>query len=157
MVMETDSKVLVLGVGNLLMGDEGVGVHAITHLQAQSLPDNITLLDGGPTGFHLIACFENYNPVIMIDATMDGKPPGTLSLLKPRFASDFPRALTAHDIGLRDLIETASLLHPLPTIFLVTVTITGMQHMSMDLSPVIRDSLEPLTVLIRKILAAAPN
>ncbi len=148
---------LILGVGNLLMGDEGIGVHAITYLQSQSLPGGTTLLDGGTTGFHLISCFEDYNPVIMIDATMDGKPPGTVSLLEPRFARDFPRALTAHDIGLRDLIETASLLHPLPRIFLVTVSIAAMQSMSTDLTPAIRDSLGPLTTLIRKILADALN
>ena len=82
----------------------------------------------------------------MIDATLDGAPAGTVSVLRPQYASDFPRSLTAHDIGLRDLIESAALLGPLPDITLVTVSITEIASMVTDLSapvaaaiPVVRD------------------
>ena len=70
----------------------------------------------------------------MIDATMDGAPAGTVSVLRPRYATDFPRSLTAHDIGLRDLIESAALLGPLPDITLVTVSIEDIRLMVTDLS-----------------------
>ncbi len=76
----------------------------------------------------------NMSTVVMIDATMDGAPVGTVSVLRPRYASDFPRALTAHDIGLRDLIESAALLGPLPDITLVTVSIEEIRSMVTDLS-----------------------
>ena len=114
---------LVIGIGNLLMGDEGVGVRAIERLQRDHWPPHVTVVDGGTGGFHLHEYLREFAPIIMIDATMDGQAPGTVSVLRPKYASDFPRVLTAHDIGLRDLIETAVLLGPLPDITLITVTI----------------------------------
>ncbi|MCR4376213.1 MAG: hydrogenase maturation protease, partial [Acidobacteria bacterium] len=100
---------LVLGIGNLLMGDEGVGVRVVEALErARWRPDGVTLVDGGTGGFHLLEYLQEFTPIVMIDATLDGQPAGTVSVLRPKYASDFPRALTAHDIGLRDLVETAA-------------------------------------------------
>ncbi len=128
------SPTLVLGIGNVLMGDEGVGVHALRAFSREAWPGNVTLLDGGTGGFHLLEYLSDYPRIVMIDATMDGAPAGTVSVLRPRYASDFPRALTAHDIGLRDLIESAALLGPLPDITLVTVSIEEIRSMVTDLS-----------------------
>ncbi len=114
---------LVLGIGNVLMGDEGVGVHVVRRLEQEDLPAHVALLDGGTGGFHLLAELASHDPVVMIDATIDGQPPGTVSVIEPRYASDFPRTLTAHDIGLRDLIVSATLLGQLPRMQLVTVSI----------------------------------
>lgn len=125
---------LVLGIGNLLMGDEGVGVHALRAFERDPWPESVTLLDGGTGGFHLLEYLSEYPRIVMVDATMDGAPAGTVSVLTPRYASDFPRALTAHDIGLRDLIESAALLGPLPDITLVTVSIEEIRSMVTDLS-----------------------
>ena len=132
--MTSPAQSLILGVGNLLMGDEGVGVHIIRALENERLPPTVTTLDGGTGGFHLLSLFEEFDPIIMIDATMDGAPAGTVRVLQPRFASDFPRTLSAHDIGLRDLLESASILGPLPTLYLITVSIDRLQSMSMELS-----------------------
>jgi hydrogenase maturation protease len=125
---------LVLGIGNLLMGDEGVGVHALRAFEDGHWPDHVTLVDGGTGGFTLLEYLSDYPRIVMIDATMDGAPAGTVSVLRPRYATDFPRSLTAHDIGLRDLIESAALLGPLPDITLVTVSIEEILSMVTDLS-----------------------
>jgi hydrogenase maturation protease len=145
-------KPLVLGVGNYLLGDEGVGVHAVRALEAGGIPEGVTALDGGTGGFHLLSLFQEYDPIILIDATMDGAPAGTVSLLKPRFASDFPRTLSAHDIGLRDLLESAALLGPLPTLYLITVSIEQLQSMSVELSPRAKDAIAEVICLARGIL-----
>jgi hydrogenase maturation protease len=143
---------LVLGVGNVLMGDEGVGVRAIEFLQQQGAPAGVTLLDGGTGGFHLLELFQQYDPIIFIDATMDGAPAGTVRILFPRFASDFPRTLSAHDIGLRDLLESAQLLGPLPMLFLVAVSIDSLQLLSMDLSAAVAGALPVVTREVWRIL-----
>ena len=126
--------VLVLGIGNVLMGDEGVGVHAVARLQREPWPEGVTLVDGGTGGFHLLSLLQDYEPVVMIDATADGRPPGTLGIITPRFASDFPPALSAHDIGLRDLVEATALLGHLPDLRLVTVSIAEITPMCLTLS-----------------------
>jgi hydrogenase maturation protease len=134
------------------MGDEGVGVRAVEYLQHQGAPAGITLLDGGTGGFHLLELFQQYDPIIFIDATMDGAPAGTVRVLFPRFASDFPRTLSAHDIGLRDLLESAQLLGPLPRLFLVAVSIDPLQLLNMDLSAPVAGALPVVTREVRRIV-----
>jgi hydrogenase maturation protease len=150
--MNSAGQTLILGIGNLLMGDEGVGVHAIRHIQQEQWPDNVRLLDGGTGGFHLLSLFKEYDPIVLIDATMDGKQPGTVTITKPRFASDFPRTLTAHDIGLRDLLESATLLGPLPELYLVAVTIGEIRSMEMELSQALCASLPRIAEALRGIV-----
>ena len=150
----TKSKTLILGVGNLLMGDEGVGVHAVRSLEAETLGPGITILDGGTGGFHLLSYLQEYETVIMIDACMDGRPPGTLTAITPRFATDFPKTLSAHDIGLRDLIEAAALLGSLPEIHLITVSIDKLQQMCMQLSPPVESSLPHIVTRVRNLISA---
>lgn len=146
---------LVLGIGNLLMGDEGVGVRVVEALERASWrPDGVTLVDGGTGGFHLLEYLQEFTPIVMIDATLDGQPAGTISVLRPAYASDFPRALTAHDIGLRDLVETAALLGPLPPITLVTVSIAEIQSMVTTLTPAVAAAIPAAAALVRETVAA---
>jgi hydrogenase maturation protease len=144
--------ILVLGIGNLLMGDEGVGVHAVRLLDRERLPPDVTVVDGGTGGFHLLGLLQSYDPLIMIDATLDGRPPGTVTVLQPKFPADFPRSLTAHDIGLRDLVETAALIGELPHIDLVTVSIEHVQPMDLTLSPPVAAALPEVIALVRQLV-----
>jgi hydrogenase maturation protease len=128
-------KILVLGVGNLLLGDEGLGVQSIEYLKNYGMPDDIDVLDGGTGGFHLLSLMDEYEKMILIDATIDEKPIGSLKVVYPKFSKDYPRALTTHDIGLKDLIETASVLNIIPEIILIAITIAPHQEIGMVLSP----------------------
>lgn len=153
MDVETN-KILILGIGNYLMGDEGVGVHVIKSLDAKSFPENVILLDGGTGGFHLLSYFQEYPKIIMIDATMDGSPAGTIKIITPKFASDFPSALSAHDIGLKDMIESMHLLGNMPKIYLITVSITEIKSMVMELS---EDVKKAIPNVITKIIETLKN
>jgi len=150
--MNSENKILILGIGNVLMGDEGVGVHAIKELEKETFPPNVTLLDGGTGGFHLLEYLQEYPRIIMIDATMDGKPAGTISLIEPKFATDFPRSLSAHDIGLRDLIESTAVLGELPKMYLITITIDSIQSMQMELSPEIEKQIPTVVEKVKEVL-----
>ncbi len=145
-------KILIMGVGNYLMGDEGVGVQAVWELQKEDLPENVEIIDGGTGGFHLLEYLSDFKKIIMIDATLDGMPPGSVKVIKPKFSSDFPRALSAHDIGLRDLIETAELLGELPEIHLITVSIDSIQNMQVELSPNVKKALPEIKEKVNEIL-----
>ena len=146
------NKILILGIGNLLMGDEGIGVHAVRYLEKNFQRSQVDLLDGGTGGFHLLEYFQKYPQIIMIDATMDGQPPGTIQLLKPKFSSDYPPTLTAHGIGLKDLLDALFLLKQQPEIWLFTVSIGKLDRMSIELSSELEDVLPPLTGKIRELL-----
>ena len=153
---ESTTPVLVLGIGNLLMGDEGVGVHAARLLQHTPLPPHAHVLDGGTGGFTLLEHLQGYRQAIIVDATIDGRAPGSVSLLQPRYASDYPRTLGAHDIGLKDLIEAAELLGQMPRVALVTISIADMSCMSLDLSPPVQAALPRVTETVLHLLAALP-
>ncbi len=144
---------LILGVGNLLMGDEGVGVAAVRRLEEKGFADRAELVDGGTGGFHLLGLFRDRQHIILIDAAADDRPAGTVSLIRPRYASDFPPSLTAHDIGLKDLLESAALLGDLPEVDLITISIGGLGAMTMELSPAVAAALPGVEALVRECLA----
>lgn len=146
-------RVLVLGIGNLLLGDEGVGVHAAQQLATRELPEHVRVVDGGTGGFHLLSLFADHDVLILIDATLDDNPPGTVRELRPRFASDYPRTLSAHDIGLRDLVETAALTGAHPDVHLIIVSIRSLQDMSTELSPAVAAALPDVISRVQRILS----
>jgi hydrogenase maturation protease len=150
-------SVLVLGIGNLLMGDEGIGVHVVRRLLESDPPPGVTIVDGGTGGFHLLSYFQDHERVVLIDAAADGQRPGTVSVLEPVYASDFPRSLTAHDIGLRDVIEGAALLGPLPKTHLVTISVSDPQSMDLSLSPAVRAAIPAVIAAVRRCIEAAPT
>jgi hydrogenase maturation protease len=130
-----DSKILILGIGNVLMGDEGIGVHVVRHLQSMPLPAGVECLDGGTGSFALLEPMQRAKKVILIDATIDGSPAGTVRRLRPRFSKDYPRTLTAHDIGLKDLLDAFYLLGNPPEVILYAVSIAALQEVGTELSP----------------------
>jgi len=149
---EGQQKPLILGIGNLLMGDEGVGVAAISYLEEMGFADHAELVDGGTSGFHLLGLFRHQQHLILVDAATDGKPLGTVSLIRPRYANDFPPTLTAHDIGLKDLIESAALLGYWPEVDLITVSIGDLGLMTMVLSPAVAAALPKIARVIKNCL-----
>jgi hydrogenase maturation protease len=124
-------------------------------MEGGGLGAGVDVVDGGTGGFHLLSYLRDYPRVIMIDAAADGRPPGTVSVLKPRFANDFPRSLSAHDIGLKDLVEAAILVGGLPEIDLITVSVESIQPMSLDLSPAVAAALPEIERLVRELTGRA--
>ena len=135
---EETVPVLLLGIGNLLMGDEGVGVHVVRHLEGLPLPEGCACLDGGTGSLQLLEPLERAERIILVDATVDGAPVGTLRRLRPRFSTDYPRTLTAHDIGLKDLLDVFYLLGAEPDVTLFAVSIAPLQEMGLELSEELR-------------------
>ena len=147
-------KTLILGVGNLLLKDEGVGIHAIRALENESLPPDVTLMDGGTGGLHLISWLQGYDRIIMIDATLDDNPPGTIRVIQPRYASDFPPLMSAHEIGLRDMIEAMSLMGNLPEIRLIVVSAADISEVGTDLSPEVQAVIPEIIQLVKETVAS---
>ena len=145
---ERTGDVLVLGIGNVLMGDEGVGVHVVRHLEKTGVPEGVELLDGGTSSFLLLEPMQRARKVILIDATLDNQPPGTVRRLTPRFSTDYPRTLTAHDIGLKDLLDTFYLLQGPMDVVLFAVSIASLQEIGMELSPEIEARVPEIGELV---------
>jgi len=150
----TGTRILVLGIGNTLLGDEGVGVAVIEHLRAQGgLPPEVDLLDGGTGSLVLLEPMREARRMILVDATADGSRPGTLHRIVPRFSSDFPPSLTAHDIGLRDLLDSFYLLGETPEVVLHAVSIHFPQDIGLGLSSAVAAAVPAVAERIRQELA----
>jgi len=143
-----ENDILILGIGNYLMGDEGAGVHFIKNLDDSFFPPHISFIDGGTGGFTLIPFIENHQTVIMVDATRDGKKPGSITLLKPRFSNDFPISLSGHNFGLKDMMDIMSLQGTLPEMYLFTISIDKIEPMNIELSPEVEKAIREITPMI---------
>ena len=147
-------KTLVLGLGNVIMGDEGVGVHVVRAIEQslakRPLPGNVECLDGGTGGFTLLEPLQEAGRIILIDAAADGNPPGTVTRTTPKFSRDYPPTLTAHDIGVKDLLDVFYIQGGSPDVVLYAITIDPQQSISMELSPEIAKAAE---VAVAEILA----
>jgi hydrogenase maturation protease len=150
--MLQQKKILVLGVGNYLMGDEGIGVHVAHRLLKENLPSHVDIVDGGTGGFHLLGHFEGYDTIILVDATLDSNPNGTIRLIKPRFAHDFPKAMSTHDIGLKDMVSALQLLGKMPMIHLFVVSIESLQQQGIELTTEIENIVPELIGKIKNLL-----
>ncbi len=104
-------SVLILGVGNPLAGDDGVGVRAIEGLAAGDLPEGIRLLDAGVLGMDILAWIQPDEPVVILDAVHGPGEPGTLYRLGlDEIASPREPPLSVHDLGIADALAAARLM-----------------------------------------------
>lgn len=145
-------KILILGLGNILLQDEGIGVHALKEMADMQWPENVDLLDGGTGGFVLLSLFQDYQSMIIIDAALTSEPPGTIKTIQPKFAKDFPKSLSTHELGLKDMIESSILLEKVPVIHLITCTINPEQEMTIQLTTQIKDCIPAIIKETQKII-----
>ena len=143
-------KTLVLGLGNVLMADEGVGVHVVRALEAIGLAEGVECLDGGTGGFILLEPMQDADHIVMIDAAADGNPVGTVTRTVPRFSRDYPPTLTAHDVGIKDLLDLFYMLDGGREVVLYAITIDPQQPISLSLSAEIAAAAD---VAVREIVA----
>ncbi|MDA8234222.1 MAG: HyaD/HybD family hydrogenase maturation endopeptidase [Clostridia bacterium] len=142
-------KIMVLGVGNILREDEGVGIHATQALSRRELPPNVEILEGGTAGIELLHLIEEVDHLVVIDA-MDAKAePGAIFKFQPGDVSVFPDnfGMSFHQVGLLEVLNMAKILDKLPE-----TMIFGIQPQSMDwgleLTPALEAKLPRLLDLV---------
>jgi len=109
------SSNLILGVGNILLSDEGVGVRVIEAMRGVKLPDNVELMDGGTGAFDLFDVMADRNKVIIIDAVKGGGEPGAVYRFGPDDIRMQRQCLTSvHQVDLLDTLSLARLAGCLP-------------------------------------------
>jgi len=130
-------RTLVLGLGNPLMGDDGLGLAALERLATRwVVPPEVQLLDGGTGGLQLLPPIEDADRLILLDAIEAGEAPGRLVVLErdelPRY---FAHKLSPHEIALRDVLALAELRDRLPADLVAIGLQPGRVTMGPGLSP----------------------
>lgn len=145
-------KFSLIGLGNILMRDEGVGVHAVEALKkGYDFPDQIKLLDGGTMGLDLLPYIEEMEKVLFIDALDLKKEPGTIAVLEDdEIPSILKPALSFHQVGLSDLLFAAKFMGMKPS----KITLIGIQPEKIEMGLTLSETLnENFERLLKTILA----
>jgi hydrogenase maturation protease len=154
--MRRGPETVVIGLGNVVLSDDGVGVHAVARLR-ERLPctDTIELVEGGTAGLLLLPYLADCDRVIIIDAIDTGAPPGTLVRLEgDDWATAFDTHMTVHDVGLRDLLATAQLTGAWPQRLVLHGIQPATTAIGIELSAPVAGALEQLVSAVQAELAA---
>jgi hydrogenase maturation protease len=139
-------KNLILGVGNLLLTDEGIGIHAVRKLlEMNGLLEYLEIVDGGTAGLDLLYYLEGVDRLVIVDAVETGGPPGTIvRLAGDKIPAYMALKISPHEITLPDFLAAAKLRDLYPK----EVIVWGMQPQSLDvgveLSPALAQMLDSL-------------
>lgn len=132
-------SIAIFGIGNILLSDDGVGIHLINRLKNEyTFPDGVDIIDGGTKGLDLLPLLENRDRVLFIDAANFRKEPGTIGSVTgdsiPAFLSS---KLSVHQIGLPDMLFAAKLMEITPP----DICLIGIQPESMETTTEMTDLL----------------
>jgi hydrogenase maturation protease len=145
-----DPRILVLGVGNILMGDDGVGVHAVRALaDGYDLPANVRVIDGGVVGLGLLGEIAATDFLIIVDAVKCGGTPG--SIYRLRQEGIHPRRgpfVSAHEVGIAELLAAAEFSACLPQTEILGVEPLETETVCLELSSPLRGALRQVVAAI---------
>ncbi|MDZ7344258.1 MAG: hydrogenase maturation protease [candidate division KSB1 bacterium] len=142
-------SILILGVGNLLLGDEGVGIHVVRQLRRLPLPPEVEVIDGGTGGFELLAHCRGRKKVAIIDAVKVAAEPGAVFRFAPEEVSEQPRpVLSAHEGGVHDLLHFCKTLVPPPEVIIYGIVPEETQRLSMQLSEMLARKLDEIVAFL---------
>lgn len=141
--MTSTPSIVVLGVGNTLMQDDGIGVWAVRRLaETYDLPAHVRLVDGGVAGLRCLPEFEGAEHLLIIDAVSGKESPGAIYRLTPEDLSARQGPFfSAHEVGIVELISVAQMLGKLPQTRILGVQPQEVRDVGLDLTPMLRGVL----------------
>jgi hydrogenase maturation protease len=156
----SDKHILVAGVGNIFLGDDGFGVEVVRRLAGRQLPEGVEVVDFGIRGMDLAyALQDDYEVVIFIDATPRGENPGTVYLIEPEIEADGEMTLDTHGMDPVKVIKLSRALGAKPARTLVVgcepqVVVSGEDYgdMVMELSEPVRAAVEEAAQMIESLV-----
>jgi len=144
-----EKKIVILGVGNVLLSDEGVGVHVANELIKMELPANVSVVEGGTDGFRLLNVITEADRLIVVDAVKGGGEPGTIYRFDINDVRNSPSGFktSVHQIGILEVIDLSGLIGKTPHTTVIGVEPKSLE-MSLELSPEIKDKVPRVIELV---------
>jgi hydrogenase maturation protease len=144
------TEIALMGLGNILLRDEGVGVHVVNGIREHyTFSPPVQLIDGGTLGFALLPFFEEFGKILIVDAVDFGKAPGHIEALEDdRIPSVFLPKLSVHHIGLCDVLFAVKLMDLNPEKICLIGIQPGSTDVGLEMTETIESALGTLTDLI---------
>jgi len=148
-IPDEKKKTVILGVGNLLLSDEGVGVHVINKMMDMHFPPDIELIEGGVDGLRLMNLVVGVDRLIVIDAVKGGGSPGSIYKFRPEeFVTRTDTSkLSVHQVGILEVIRLSGLVGKLPETTIIGVEPKSIE-MGMELTPKIQSKVPRIIELV---------
>ena len=149
--MLSQKNTLILGIGNILLKDEGIGVHVVNRLKEMDLPENVEVLDGGTAGLDLTDFIANRKKVIIIDTVKAGEKPGTIYRLTEKNLRTGQKAIMSfHEIDFLDALYMSEVMGEKPE----ETVVIGIEPKDMsdgtELSPEIQERIPKIIDIVMK-------
>jgi hydrogenase maturation protease len=143
------ANIVVLGVGNLLLSDEGVGVHVVHQMMKMTLPPGVAVIEGGVYGLALVDVVAKADRLIVIDAVRGGEAPGTIYRFGPEELSlrRDGYKMSVHEIGILEVIRLARLVGQAPQTTIIGVEPRSLET-GMELSPELQAEVPRIIELV---------
>lgn len=139
------TKIVVLGLGNSIRTDDGLGIHALERLGKHTgLPVNLELVEGGTKGLELACYAAEASKLLILDAVDVGEAPGTVVRFTGADLANLPGGKSVHELGLADLLLTLSLVAEQPQEIILMGVQPDVIEWGTELSPVVEAAIEPL-------------
>ncbi len=142
-------KTAILGVGNLLLSDEGLGVRAVEILRSFSFDGDVEILDGGTLGIDLLYFLDGCQRLLIVDAILGGQECGTLYRIEgDEVNAYFRQKVSAHELGIQEVLAFMDILGKKPPEICVMGIEPYRLEVSTELSPVVKEKLGTLIEMI---------
>jgi len=141
--------IVILGIGNMLLSDEGVGVHVANKLMGIDLPKGVSVVEGGTDGFRLLNVITHADRLIVVDAIKGGAAPGSIYRFNINEVKNCPSVFktSVHQIGILEVIKVSGLIGKTPRTTVIGIEPKSIE-MGMELSPEIRENIPRIIKLI---------
>ena len=140
---------VILGVGNVLLSDEGIGVHVANELSTMKLPPGVSVVEGGTDGFRLLNIITEADRLIVVDAVKGGAEPGSIYRFNVDEVRNVPSGFrtSVHQVGILEVIDLSGLIGKTPKTTVIGVEPKSLQ-MSLELSPEIKEKTPRIIELV---------
>ena len=146
--------VLILGIGNILHKDDGIGVYVVNHIleSGMSVPEDADIVDGGTAGHDLIPLMKGYKKIIIVDALKANDVPGSVYRFSPDHLDGRKQLFSFHDFGIREILQSLRIMGENPVVEIIGIVPEDIDTLDIGISDSLRESLPQV---VREVLNAA--
>lgn len=136
-------KVLILGIGNILQKDDGVGVHVVNEISetVSDLPGNVEVFDGGTFGYDLLPVMSGREKIVIVDALKVDDEPGSIYRFPASHLTDCANKFSLHDVGVKKIIDMLMLMGEYPEIEIVGIVPEDIYSLDIGISDSVKKSI----------------
>lgn len=143
-------SVAIIGIGNILRKDDGIGVHVVNELEKEGLTSTIQLVDGGTSTLDMLGYFLDYERIIVVDCLKAGYEPGTIYKIKAEDIKNYKKeSLSIHDVQILDVVKMANMMDRFPSVVIFGIEPKEIEF-DLEMSEVMKSKIPEVIKLIKK-------